>query len=198
MNIDIQLAVDNLTILELPFNERLTIAIVKENYQRLSHIYHPDTAKEKYQDGRKFIELKNAYDFVTDNIDKINKAIRNGSLNQTVDNSHKPKKKKLFSSLATYKPNNRRKKLLSIFAQIGVLVAVITVFFLPTIISVATHCDHSFVPIEDNATCALSGEKTYKCKKCGHISTGFSPALGHTWGSDNKCVRCGIAKDTLI
>ena len=194
---DIKLAVEYLTILELPLNERLTIAVVKENYQRLSHIYHPDTSSEEYKDGQKFIELKNAYDFVTDNIVKINKAIRDGSLNQTVDNSHKSKKKKHFSSLSTYKPNNGRKKLLSIFAQIGVLVAVITVFFLPTIISVATHCDHSYAPIEDNATCVLSGEKTYKCKKCGHISTGFSPALGHTWGSDNKCIRCGIAKDTL-
>ena len=194
---DIELVVKSLTILELPFNKRLTISEVKENYQRLSHLYHPDTASEEYKDGQKFIELKNAYDFVTDNIVKINKAIRDGSLSQTVDNSHKSKKKKHFSSLSTYKPNNGRKKLLSIFAQIGVLVAVITVFFLPTIISVATHCDHSYAPIEDNATCVLSGEKTYKCKKCGHISTGFSPALGHTWGSDNKCIRCGIAKDTL-
>lgn len=191
---DIKLAVEYLTILELPLNERLTIAVVKENYQRLSHIYHPDTSSEEYKDGQKFIELKNAYDFVTDNIVKINKAIRDGSLNQTTDNSHTPKKKKLFSSLASYEPNNGRKKLLSIFAQIGVLVAVITVFFLPTIISVATHCDHSYIPIEDNATCILSGEKTYKCKKCGHISAGFSPALGHTWDLDNKCIRCGIAK----
>ena len=191
---DIKLAVEYLTILELPFNERLTIAVVKENYQRLSHLYHPDTASEVYKDGQKFIELKNAYDFVTDNIVKINKAIRDGSINEAVDRSQTQKKKKAHSSLTVVNPYSNKKRILHIIAQLAIATALVSIFFLPTIISVATHCDHSYSPIQDNATCVVSGERTYKCKKCGRICTGFSPALGHTWGPDNKCIRCGISK----
>ena len=42
------------------------------------------------------------------------------------------------------------------------------------------------------ATCTTGGQKSYVCSKCGETYTLNTPALGHSYGSDGKCIACGI------
>lgn len=51
--------------------------MVNELYRKLSHIYHPDVANARYKDGKKFVELKDAHDYLIENIDYVNGLIRN-------------------------------------------------------------------------------------------------------------------------
>lgn len=78
---------DNATIknyillLELPLNKAITLDDIKRAYRRLSKKYHPDTAGVEYKDGKKFTELTKAKDFLTENIDYVNRIISNGQIN---------------------------------------------------------------------------------------------------------------------
>ena len=67
-----------LNILELATDKPISEEIVKEAYRKLAQIYHPDVANARYKDGKKFIQLKEARDFLIDNIDSVNSLIRNG------------------------------------------------------------------------------------------------------------------------
>lgn len=43
-------------------------------------------------------------------------------------------------------------------------------------------------------TCTSQGTMTYTCTRCGETKEVAIPALGHTYGADGKCIRCGAAK----
>ena len=67
-----------LNILELPIDQPINAEIVNGAYRKLSKIYHPDVANDRYKDGKKFIELQNARDYLIANVDIVNSAISNG------------------------------------------------------------------------------------------------------------------------
>lgn len=78
-----------LNLLELPLNKIVTKEKIEEAYRKLSHIYHPDVANSRYKDGKKFIELKNAKEFLINNISYVNQII-NGNYSdfKTNDNQY--------------------------------------------------------------------------------------------------------------
>ena len=43
-------------------------------------------------------------------------------------------------------------------------------------------------------TCTEAGSTKYTCTVCGETTTTPTPALGHNYGSNGKCTRCGAAK----
>ena len=76
-NIDIKTIVSYLTLLELPLDKEVNLDTLKNQYLSLSKVYHPDTSIERYADGKKFILIKNAYDFLSKNIGLVNYLIQN-------------------------------------------------------------------------------------------------------------------------
>ncbi len=51
---------------------------------------------------------------------------------------------------------------------------------------------HDYQVLESqNATCVSDGYLRERCKVCGAIREEKTPALGHDYGTDNKCKRCG-------
>ena len=77
MDKEILKIISYLNILELPNDKPITVDLVNEAYRKLSHIYHPDVANARYKDGKKFVELKDAHDYLIENIDYVNGLIRN-------------------------------------------------------------------------------------------------------------------------
>lgn len=75
-NIDIFKTIRYIQLLELNEDEDITIEDLKKNYRQLSQIYHPDIANSRYSDGKKFMELKKAYDYLLENIYEINKVVK--------------------------------------------------------------------------------------------------------------------------
>ena len=61
-----------------------------------------------------------------------------------------------------------------------------------------TALGHSFGngKVESASTCTIQGRMTYTCTRCGMTKTEAIPALGHTYGPNGKCIRCGAAKPT--
>lgn len=59
-----------------------------------------------------------------------------------------------------------------------------------------TPLGHNFVAgdVTTQPTCTSQGTMTYKCTRCSETKEVAIPALGHTYGADGKCTRCGAAK----
>ena len=59
-----------------------------------------------------------------------------------------------------------------------------------------TALGHSFGngKVESASTCTIQGRMTYTCTRCGRTKTEAIPALGHTYGPNGKCIRCGATK----
>lgn len=55
----------------------ISLKFLKKKYRELAKKYHPDTSE--YKDGKKFVELEAAYDFLVKNIDVLKKFITNKS-----------------------------------------------------------------------------------------------------------------------
>ena len=211
---DVKLIVKYLTLLELPLDKFLTIEKVKENYRKLSHVYHPDAANERYKDGKKFIELKEAYEYVINHINEINKEMGNEGPKQTVEDSQPKTQNEPYSPAPAPKPMSKKKRLLSIFIPVAIVVAIVLSVVLPITITSATRCSHSYSMVHDSATCETSGQKTYKCSKCGDEYTIYSQALGHNFMLDEahstdptctakgnkhyQCTRCSKTKDEEV
>ena len=67
-----------LVLLELSTDEPYSEQDVSTNYRKLSKIYHPDVANERYKDGSKFKELLEAKDYLLANVTHVNSLIKNG------------------------------------------------------------------------------------------------------------------------
>jgi|GEM_PF-4896870 len=67
-----------LTLLELPLENHISPEQVSNSYRKLCQVFHPDVAHKRYADGKKFIELTEAYNFVSNNIGVINYLIKTG------------------------------------------------------------------------------------------------------------------------
>ena len=70
--IDKKIVIKYLTVLELPLDEQITEDMIRKNFRTLSKIYHPDTSSEVFKDGQKFLLLKDATDFLIQNLAEIN------------------------------------------------------------------------------------------------------------------------------
>ncbi|MDD7573498.1 MAG: hypothetical protein PUJ72_04515, partial [Eubacteriales bacterium] len=59
-----------------------------------------------------------------------------------------------------------------------------------------TALGHNFVAgnVTTQPTCTIQGRRTYTCTRCGMTKTEAIPALGHTYGSNGKCIRCNATK----
>ena len=44
-------------------------------------------------------------------------------------------------------------------------------------------------------TCTEDGTQTHTCLYCGESESRSIPALGHIWGEDGVCTRCGVSQD---
>lgn len=54
----------------------------------------------------------------------------------------------------------------------------------------------NFTTTTSPATCLAEGYNRSVCRVCGYTKTTTLPALGHEYGQDGKCTRCGVAKPT--
>ena len=66
------LVVRYVQLLELNHDNDITVDDVEDSYRALSKIYHPDIANKRYSDGKKFMELKEARDYLIEYIDDVN------------------------------------------------------------------------------------------------------------------------------
>lgn len=78
MNNDFVKVISYLNILELPIDSEISKEIVVNAYRKLVQIYHPDVANNRYKDGKKFIELQKAKDYLINNITSVNILIMTG------------------------------------------------------------------------------------------------------------------------
>ena len=69
--LDVIKAVRYIQLLELNEDEDITEEDVRNAYKQLSRIYHPDISNKRYTDGKKFIELKVAHDYLLGHIEQI-------------------------------------------------------------------------------------------------------------------------------
>ena len=60
-----------LKILNLDKTKDISLDTIKSQFRKLSKIYHPDLCEPKYKDGKKFMELNDAYNYLNDNINNI-------------------------------------------------------------------------------------------------------------------------------
>ena len=67
-----------LVLLELSIDEPYNSQDVINNFRKISKIYHPDVANERYKDGNKFKELLEAKDYLVANESYVNNLIRSG------------------------------------------------------------------------------------------------------------------------
>lgn len=72
---DLIKVISYLTLLELSIDSKITEEQVKTAYRRLSKIYHPDLSNERYKDGKKFIQLQEAKDYLINNLSYVNRLI---------------------------------------------------------------------------------------------------------------------------
>ena len=77
-NNEVIIIIQYLTLLELDIDKTITHQNIQSQFRKLSHIYHPDIANERYSDGKKFIELQQAKEYLISNIEYLNIMIRNG------------------------------------------------------------------------------------------------------------------------
>lgn len=77
-NNEVIIIIQYLTLLELDIDKTITHQNIQSQFRKLSHIYHPDIANERYSDGKKFIELQQAKEYLISNIEYVNIMIRNG------------------------------------------------------------------------------------------------------------------------
>lgn len=58
-------------------------------------------------------------------------------------------------------------------------------------------CSHDFTKkSHTDATCEEDGISLFVCRVCGEETTETTPALGHLFGEDDSCQRCGENKDS--
>ena len=70
---DMKKANECIKSLELDPSKELTLDSIKSQFRKLSKIYHPDLANSMYKDGKKFIEINEAYNYLNKNYEEINK-----------------------------------------------------------------------------------------------------------------------------
>ncbi len=214
MNTEILQIIGYLNLLELSLSNKLTKETVEKQYRTMSHIYHPDVSAKYYKDGKKFIQLKEAYNFVINNIDYVNKLIENNfsseeSINQSRNtfstNCQNMKTTKQTSE--NYKVNNvNRKKL---FISIGVVISIILLITTISLIIESTRHYCYYELTSKTEYCDKEGTALYKCTGCEKSYTRTLKAAGHnyivssqkeatclTTGSTTyKCSKC---KDTYM
>lgn len=72
-----KVVIQYLTILELSLDKTITKEMVKQQYRKLVHVYHPDASVDIYHDGERFQLLQKAYEYLSNDIDYVNALIRN-------------------------------------------------------------------------------------------------------------------------
>ena len=90
MNNDILKIITYLTLLELDIENLISKEMVIDAYKKLSKVYHPDVANNRYKDGKKFIELQQAKNYLIENISYVNSLIMAGfsSFSSNVNNDY--------------------------------------------------------------------------------------------------------------
>ncbi|MBQ7315467.1 MAG: hypothetical protein IJW83_05635, partial [Clostridia bacterium] len=53
------------------------------------------------------------------------------------------------------------------------------------------YCNHEYVTEEKEATCTEGGYKRQECINCGRGQGSYTEPLGHDYGEDGTCTRCG-------
>lgn len=87
MNKDAVKIIQMLTLLEISINQTLTVELINNQYRKLAKIYHPDVANSRYIDGIKFKELKQAQEYLIDNINCVNGMIQSGFSSVNTNNN---------------------------------------------------------------------------------------------------------------
>ena len=72
-----------LTLLELENETKIDEQMIQRNFRKLAFMYHPDRADERYKDGKRFIELQQAREYLVSNIIVVNRILSNRSSNST-------------------------------------------------------------------------------------------------------------------
>ncbi len=85
---DTVLIIKYLTLLELDLKTEISEDIIKIQYRKLAHVYHPDISNDRYKNGNKFKELKEAEEYLLKNISYVNKLIRNNFNSNTSSQTH--------------------------------------------------------------------------------------------------------------
>lgn len=88
-----------LQILGVEPKENITLMDLKQQYLLLAKKYNPEN--EEYKDGKKYYEMKDAYDYLYDHIDSVNEEIHN-KLNNIPD----PEDIKVIEEVKEEKINN--------------------------------------------------------------------------------------------
>ena len=80
-----------LTLLELDNENKVDEQLIQKKFRELSFTYHPDLADEKYKDGKRFVELQEAREYLISNITYVNKILFNKTSNRSYYEEQKRK-----------------------------------------------------------------------------------------------------------
>lgn len=70
-----------LILLELENKNKIDEQMIQKSFRELSFIYHPDMAEERYKDGKRFVELQQAREYLISNISYVNNILSGGTTN---------------------------------------------------------------------------------------------------------------------
>ena len=107
-----------LEVLMLNDVDQINQEIVKHQYLVLSKIYHPDSTKiSKFKNGEKFIELSEAFEYASNNIDFINQYLEESKVKKNkssdfydyfgLNDTHKNTKKSNFEQKNSHANNQQ-------------------------------------------------------------------------------------------
>lgn len=210
MQTEIIKIISYLNLLELPLDRRITKEDVEKQYRILAHVYHPDVSSKHYNSGAKFIKLKEAHDFIIDNIDYINFLIEN---NFSTENSTEYQNRGFFNDCSSNtKPENKpqnydinpvdkehknvnKKNKKVVFVSSIVAISLVLSASLVSVIVVTNRHNCSYHLVSKTEYCDKSGSALYRCDGCGESYTTTVKAKGHNYvvssEKEAKCLTAG-------
>ena len=104
-----------LNVLAIPKDSDFTVNDIENHYRMLSKMYHPDMKKVKNSDQR-FIQVKEARDFLVDNFEEIKSTLSKVTQEEDVDYSQNSKSNNVDTNqfIQNYKSRITKKTIITV------------------------------------------------------------------------------------
>lgn len=99
-----------LILLELENENKIDEQMIQKSFRELSFIYHPDMAEERYKDGKRFVELQQAREYLISNISYVNNILSGGASNTPYSSYSYSEERRRKEEEARKKAEERRYK----------------------------------------------------------------------------------------
>ena len=79
--LDIKILISSLTELDLLDSKLLNEDDIRSQYRKLTKVYHPDVSPSMFKDGKKFVKIQDAAEYLISNLEEVNRYLSQGILN---------------------------------------------------------------------------------------------------------------------